>query len=285
MRKLCCVLLITVFLKSAAQDNPCNTKGVPYSTFPQDTTIILPSGTKITFNRCEYFDLRDCIQIIEITDTSDLITNNLNMMDRRGNLLVTCGMLMINLKNCDKTCFEVPVKVKVKVRFQECIQTSANPRFYVNTGSGWDETKKDDTKLITENNERFIEFTVKCPFVMNCDVPVDGQIVKFIAPKGQKVEQVKIGTNCPLFFYKERPDEPKRRVKLRLLCFRGDATIVQATLSSAGSQSETGPQKLSALQHGKNRISCNLEKRSFFQKMFGWLGKKKHGEVYKKYYF
>jgi len=286
MKKLICFWLIAFFIKSNAQDNPCNTKGLPYSSFPQDTTIILPSGTKITFNRCEFFDLRDCLEIIEITDTVDLNAEGLTMYDSRGNALLTCGMISVKLKNCDKSCFDVPIKIKMRIRFQDCSasDTSGIPNLYIGNGGTWQRVEKDKTKLITENNQRYLEFVSKCAVVLNCDVPKRGRKVKFIAPRGKKIEQLRLGTNCPLFYSDEKPVKPKRRVKMRLICVRPEATKVQALMRGPNdSLTTTGPQILSQLKHGTSRVDCKKLSRSWFRNLFNWL-KRGEGKYHKKYY-
>jgi hypothetical protein len=118
--KLIALLLFFNFtINSIAQKSPCD-RSVSASVFPEDTTIVLPSGTTLTFNRCEYFDSRNCIEIKELTDTSDLRRVGLNMVDENGKPLLTSGMLKVALKNCGKTCFEIPIKIKAKVRFKDC---------------------------------------------------------------------------------------------------------------------------------------------------------------------
>src|SRR6185436_9582684 len=114
MKKLFWFLFIVFFIKSNGQD-PCNTKGVPYSLLPQDTTITLPHGTQLTFNRCEYFDLRECLEITEAYDVESIRRQNLTTLDRNGNVLLSAGMFCIKLiGDCSpKPCFEVPVKVRM----------------------------------------------------------------------------------------------------------------------------------------------------------------------------
>lgn len=285
MKKLFCFLCVAFFIKSYGQDNPCDRKGVPYSSLPQDTTITLPSGTSFTFNRCEFFDLRDCIEIFEIIDTAGLNARNLTMYDSRGNALLTCGMVSLQLKNCDKTCFEVPVKVRVRIRFQDCSGTiNGVPNLYTSNGGRWQQVEKGKAKIVTENNIRYFEFFTNCGVSINCDVPKKGRKVKFIAPKGNKIEQLRVGTNCPLFFYDELLSNPKRRTKVRLFCILPENTTAQAKLSAASSEIILTPQrKLSDLRHGNKRLQCKKEPLSFFQGLFSWL-KRGKGNFHKKYY-
>ena len=108
------LLLLLACCDVWGQKNPCNPTGAPYTSLPGDTTITLKSGSTLTFNRCEFFDMRDCMQIIEINDTAGLQREGVNMYDKEGNILLTSGMIKIDMKDCDKKCFDVPVKLRSK---------------------------------------------------------------------------------------------------------------------------------------------------------------------------
>lgn len=278
-------VLFAVYFQAEAQKNPCNPTGAPYKSLPGDTTIKLPSGSTVTMNRCEFFDLRDCLEIVEITNAEDLQREGLNMYDKDGNILITCGMIKVDLKNCGKKCFEVPIKLKIKVRFQDCSGvTDAIPRIYLNNGGGWEEPTDKKGKVTPVNNDRFIEFETNCAVFINCDVPKKGRKAKFIAPKGNKVHQFRLGINCPLFYYDENPSVPKRKIKVRLLCVDPARMMIQTVQTNRNNDSVgTGPVSLSTLKHGKSRMGCKRPKRSFFNTLFGWLSPSK-GRVHKRYF-
>jgi hypothetical protein len=268
-----------------AQTNPCNPDGKSYSQFPADTTIMLSSGTTITFNRCEFFDVRDCLQIMEITDPQQLMRENVNMYDKDGNILITCGMIKIDMKDCGKECFEVPVKIRIRVRFPDCRdQPNTVPNLYFNSGNGWSEPKGTAASIITINNIRYLEFTTACPVkLINCDSPKKGRKVKFIAPKGNKVSRIRTGITCPLF-YSDEKFVPKRKVKMRLLCSDPERSMLQSVqLSPGGDSIVTKATKLATLKHGRGRVNCKEPKRSIFGRLFGWLSPER-GQYYRRYY-
>jgi hypothetical protein len=279
------LLLISFSTSCLAQRDPCNPTGESYNNVPGDTTIVLPSGSEITFNRCEYFDIRDCIKIVEITDTADLRASGLPMYDSRGQVLLTCGMISVSLSDCGKSCFEVPIKIRVKIRFEDCSgETPGVPNLYTGGSGSWIEVEKNKSKIVTVNNIKYIEFESNCSVMINCDVPKRARKVKIIAPKGNKIEQVRIGRNCPLFYADDHFLKLKRKQKVKMLCGNPANTSIQARLvNSEGNKKFTPQEKLSALKTGKRKIPCKATKRTFLGRLFDWK-KRNKGDIFKKYY-
>jgi len=277
------VLIVSTTLVVIAQKNPCNPQGLPYIKVPGDTTVTLQSGTTLTFNRCEFFDLRDCMEIIEINDSADLRREGLNMYDKEGNILVTCGMIKIDFNKCGKKCLDVPVKIRVKVRFPDCSGvTDEIPALYFNDGTGWEKPKNTPARLTGSANDRYLELETRCGVFINCDIPKKGRKIKFIAPKGNKIKELRLGINCPLYYYDEKPIEPQRKVKVKMLCTASERVMVQSVqISSSDNVTGTPSTKLSELKHGNRRVNCKEPK--FFGKLFGWLSPSK-GNFRKKYY-
>lgn len=100
---------------AAAAQNPCDGRGPAYANVPGDTTIILKGGAQAVFNRCEFFDLRECLDIREIYQVEEIDAAGLTTQDTRGRSLATYGMLSISLRpGCtERACFEVPVTLRI----------------------------------------------------------------------------------------------------------------------------------------------------------------------------
>src|SRR6188474_563605 len=154
------LILMLIIVEGNSQNNPCNTRGVPYSSIPGDTTVVLKSGTTLTFNRCEFFDIKDCIEIKDIETPEDMERERLQMFDDEGNMLLSYGMIVINLDSCNKKIFEVPVKFRMKINNKlSCFDTiKATPLLFVNGSSGWTVPKNITSRIITINGEKYIEF-------------------------------------------------------------------------------------------------------------------------------
>jgi hypothetical protein len=129
-----------------------------------------------------------------------------------------------------------------------------------------------------------LEFNLPCPGTINCDIPLLGRKVKFIAPKGHKIERLRVGKNCPLFYMDAPLSKPKRKHKVRMLCLGTDNTELQAVLNTGdGQQHRTPFLKLKNLKTGGKQVNCKEPKRSFFSRIFTW-GKKTKGDLFNKYY-
>lgn len=267
-----------------SQVNPCNPTGAPYSSLPGDTTIVLPSGSTITLNRCEFFDIRDCFEVKELVDTADLRRAGLSMYDKKGNVLVSCGMVSVSFKNCDKTCLDVPFKLRIKSWFNDCSKSKSGvPALYKGSGGRWEKLPDSSVRYITQNNQQYLEVTGGCSMTVNCDKPERGRKVKFIAPAGRKIEQLRVGINCPLFYVDEKLVIPKRRYKIWMLCNSPNIIDVQSGQRDSKTDSLiTTRNKLSELKGSHKKVSCNEPKRTFLGRLFSWSSTK--GELHKKYY-
>jgi hypothetical protein len=284
------IQLLTCFVSiiTAGQTNPCEGRGPAYSSLPGDTTITLKNGTTLTFNRCEFFDNRNCIEINEITDTSDLRRLGLTMLDRNGNVLLSCGMIEINMKKCAKECFDIPVKVRISVRFQTCngiTTTNQLPALYFNRGDGWRLQPKDSFIIIETSTGRFLEFETKCPLKINCDCRYNGTSLRFkSAKRKQSIREIILANNCPLFYNKENFYDISRKVKVSSMCKNTDSLTVQAKImNEKGELIQLPPKLLSSLRHSKRKAGCFIERRRFFSRLFR-PGLKSTGSFYRKYF-
>jgi hypothetical protein len=278
------LLVIIIALDGIAQKNPCNPSGASYSQLPGDTTITLPSGTMLTFNRCEFFDVKDCMEITEMEDPAQLQRERINMYDDKGNVLMSYGMLKIKMDSCSKRSFELPVKFRIRLsNHLSCGQSVAGPKLFIYRGGIWDNETGVDSKITTIDGKNYIEFTTKFPAAgWNCDVILTGRWVTFKAPKGKKITYLSIATGCPLFYMEKFPDNPKHKLKIRLACTDPSGVIVQSILNGK----DTTLKKVSTLDkitNGGNGIKCSRINPKFLKRLFDWE-KKKRGKIYRRYF-
>src|SRR6185503_487272 len=180
MKKLTCFLFIAFFVFICnGQKNPCNHQGLPYIKVPGDTTITLPHGTQLTFNRCEYFDLRDCLEITEAYDVESIRRQNLTTLDRNGNVLLSAGMFCIKLiGDCSpKPCFEVPVKVRMPMpglSSNGCAKCGRGTfRLYRSRDGIWADSSGNNFRTFDSAGKVWIEFYADCPMCYNADCCID----------------------------------------------------------------------------------------------------------------
>jgi hypothetical protein len=199
------ILLFVLFISKAlmAQTNPCDTdiKNYDYKKDNTDTTITLKNGTQLTFNRCEFFDIRDCIEYREIRTLQDLQETGTTTIDNKGNVLLTCGMFKMNFKggDCTKECLQVPVKVRIPMLSNSCLGSNDVNRLYRGNDAGVWEKITDDVKEVTDaDRKKYFEFYTKCGGKFNCDKNLETTIVKFKSKKIKNLLTLNLMANCPI---------------------------------------------------------------------------------------
>lgn len=263
------------------QQNPCSGNGASYSSMSGDTTIILPSGTMLTFNRCEFFDIRDCITIKEIKDTSDLRREGLTMFQEGSrNVLLSCGMINIDFKGCGKTCLDVPVKIQMPVRFQNCVDMPDEvPSLFFSVGDQWSMQTQIKTSYVKINTQNYLEFLIKCGAKINCDIPKRPAKIKLIAPRGYKISKAVLSTNCPLYYKEYNASKPQRKIKVWVPCLSPEFSKIKVDIVDVNNEKMSlEPVTLSTLKHNHKRIKCGRGKG-----LLGFL-KPKRGASYKRYF-
>ena len=215
-----------------------------------DTLIILPQGTQLIFNRCEYKRLKDCIEFIETNNSDAIISRGFSLMDTSGLAISSCGMLRINLRpGCtDKECFETPVKVLMPApKEKECDYCGRNARVWsVASGGGWEQGKgnENDIKIINIRGEKFYQMQLYCPNMWkNCDcILPTGPRVKIKAPSGYKILELKVVSDCPTTVIALQTGMRKNVAKGRIPCLVGEKYIV-AVLEDPSGQAFAMPKK------------------------------------------
>jgi hypothetical protein len=290
------VSLCAIQLSLFAQKNPCNPQGKPYSQIPGDTTIILPLGTQVTFNRCEFFDLRDCLEFDEIFNQASVITAGFTTQDRDGNVLLSCGMFRIRLTNeCSgKTCFDIPVKVKMPYRpnlsapgADSCSRCNRQGvRLFTSTGGNWDDSANLDYQITESNGQKYFEFTATCANkAYNCDCRIPGSVkVKFKAKGMKKLEELALYSGCPVAVLKFSPKRPRNKIKVKLPCLNQDQLLVSAMgTGKNGEYIKTEKVLFKKLAHGSARKNCKTQKGKVIRRILA-IFPIREGNYFRKYF-
>ena len=82
----------------------------------RDTTIWLNDLVSVVFNRCEYLNKKDCLNIQVANSSADIIGSGMTLMDEGGFALASCGMIKISPKDTSEEagcndCFDHPITV------------------------------------------------------------------------------------------------------------------------------------------------------------------------------
>ncbi|HEV7783636.1 MAG TPA: hypothetical protein VGO58_20330 [Chitinophagaceae bacterium] len=250
MRKLFLLLSLAFSTITIAQKNPCNPTGIPYASLPGDTTLLLPQGTYVTFNRCEFFDLRDCLEFDELYDQASVVSRGFTTQDNNGNILLTCGMFRIRLKpGCsEKECFEVPVKIRMP--YQPNLGGSISDtcgkcpprtiRLFTSNGGNWSDTSKLDSRIIEVDGKKYFGFMATCANkAYNCDCAKKGKTkVRFKSRGDLKIDELFIRAACPVSILKfyQPTNSSRRRIVVKLPCLRQDQLFVRVVGTDASGQ-------------------------------------------------
>lgn len=237
MKIFSCIVSLALTLNLSAQKNPCNPQGLPYAKIPGDTTITLKHGTQLTFNRCEYFDIKDCLEITEAYDIQSIQQQNLTTLDRNGNVLLSAGMFCMRFTGecVTKKCFEVPVKVRMPLpglSSNDCGQCIRNSfRLYRSRDGIWADSTNDNFKIIDSAGRKWLEFNADCPMCYNADCCLDLDAGKTkLKVKGlSSLDWVEITNECPVAVLKYFPKAGRKKVIARLPCVEKGSAKISAT--------------------------------------------------------
>lgn len=133
----------------------------PDSCIQKDTTIRTRYGKELTFNGCEFEDIKNCLEIIDDNSHSDL-KKGIVVMSKDGKDLMNYGSLYINLLDgCVKNqCFKNPVIIRFPIKTIPPTQLS------------WALIKGEKTtlRLVKIKDKLFYELELKCPTSwINCN--------------------------------------------------------------------------------------------------------------------
>jgi hypothetical protein len=258
----------------------------------QDTTIVLPQGTQLVFNRCEYLKLQPCLTFEEALTRPSVLDNDLTTMDTAGIPLSSCGMVRIVLQEgcAQATCFQHPVKVRTPVPDKSCMTCLSPPTlFAVQARAGWGlpRGEKPEIKVIQVRGKEFYQYELICPGGwMNCDCRTKTRRVKLKIPGGYKFCSATLSFDCPLAVVERKPKPERRQNRLifHVACPRTDPYYAAVLVTDLGDTMRIATQPLSKLRgHGPHR-RCDLKgKRKRIRQFMGFIPIYQH-KIYRRYW-
>ena len=271
---------------SFAQKNPCNTdiQNFDYKSAPKDTTITLPSGTELTFNRCEFFDIRDCIEYHEIRTLEDATENGLTTQDNSGNLLISGGMIVISFKSaeCGKECLDVPVRVRLPLIPGYCIFNRDPFMLYKRSlANGW--VRADEpAKEIEVAGKKYLEFYTNCGGGFNGDKPHPNISVKFKSKHGMELSTIGLSSHCPLMSTKFYNKKRKNIIHAKLFCINPDSVAVKIEGTDKDGKPFSQTKPLSTLTAKYKRTRCEPVSKKIMRSFLGLFAVRQRN-IYGKY--
>lgn len=281
------LLLLLLYTGLSAQRNPCNSDiaNFDYRSAPADTTIILQNGTTLTFNRCEFFDIKDCAMFKEVRNLTDITQSGFSTQDKDGNVLLTSGMVVINFnaeEGCGKSCLTVPVRVRIPMLISTCASASSLNRLYrVLPGGRWELMPNAVREFTDASGRRFFEFFTTCGGAYNCDKLYPKIKVKFKA-KHLKNLSIAVTSGCPPsnlnYSYKNR----KNIVRAKLFCLHADSINVQVTGTNKNGERINFTKPLSSFGTNYKPAGCPMVSPKIMRKVFGIFTYRER-RIYRKY--
>ncbi|MBI3134305.1 MAG: OmpA family protein [Bacteroidetes bacterium] len=180
-----------------------------------DTTLIFEDGTRMVFNKCEYSELKECLEIKLWNDIREAQRDGVSMRDDDGNQLVSNGMFSITLKSKCKNieCFKNKVKVLIPLNpINYCDYCMNNQRLYIMNSAGqWVLDESRVLEIVEIDSVKYIQVEVQCPGKVNfdCKLP-EGVKLKFKVPDDYVIQSLQLVNVCPRaiisFNDKRKPD-------------------------------------------------------------------------------
>ena len=286
MQKLFVVIvLLFFFFTVSAQTTNCDSLAKIYGYGKADTTIILENGIELTFNRCEFFEIRDCIAYKEIKTVKDLQESGLSMLDNEGNILLTCGMFTISFNSgdgCTDKCLRVPAKVKLPIRTNPCVPSIGVNRIYDVSKGVWTPIKGQVTESKNAAGQKFFEFYITCSSGINCDQKLSAVSVKFKAKGIRKLMSMNVSSNCPLLNLNFTTGKRKNIIYAKLPCLNPDSLFLKITGEDRNGNSMNLNKRLSELKPKYTKTDCPPISNKIVKNILG-IFKFNQRNVYKKY--
>jgi hypothetical protein len=241
----------------------------------------------MTFNRCDFFDIKDCMEFYEIRNLKDIQEAGLTTQDNNGNILLTCGMFVLKFdKTADcgnKKCLDYPVVIRIPVLQNLCLgsMTSANQLYTVGESNLWEKAK--GGKEVTDiNGIKYLEFSSKCGGKFNCDKKFNSVKVKFKSGKFKQIETLNITENCPLMNLNFTAGKRKNVVYANVPCSNPDSLIIHIVVINRAGESEKISKPLSQLISKFTRSLCPITSKIVKRRILGIFPLYERS-IYKKY--
>ncbi len=128
----------------------------------KDTVLRTSAGKEVVVNKCEYEELKHCLQIKEYKSYGEF-KKGIVIMNKGGQDLSVFGLLQVDLLDgCSKSeCFKTAIKIRFPLKTEPALDNHS-----------WALVKgvKMPLKLVKLNNKLFYELELKCPTSwINCN--------------------------------------------------------------------------------------------------------------------
>ena len=201
--------------KNSQQNTDTTTRIINRPLLDEDT-ILLIDEVAIEITKSDYYKYKDCLEIKPITNGEDALANGLTTITSENELLISCGMIKVSLRDSCEGCFDKPIKVRFPIPDNECRLCNFRDVYNVSGNGRWRLANDQKIKVVKRKGRNYYEMMVKCPNTTNCDCKPKEKKVKFTIPRNLQLLSFNVTYNCPIINWDFEVD--KNRAKGKLAC-------------------------------------------------------------------
>jgi len=169
---------------------------------PKGDTILKIDGARIVLSKADFYKFEDCLRIRPVLSGTDARELDLTTITTENDLLVSCGMIDLQLDPPCTGCFDKPIKVQFPVNVSSKCDVCRQRRVYdVAEGNRWSERPNERIRKVQIDGRYYYEMLIECPGTKNCDCKQNGQPVKFKVPRKYTIQKLQVVYDCPIANY------------------------------------------------------------------------------------
>lgn len=167
----------------------------------RDTILILPGGSQVEMNICEYWRVKDCLEIKEYNDPQSVYDAGLTTADDQGIVMGSCGMIGIGLGAPCENCFDRPVTVRMPMPDPECNACLRERAgfFMLSQAGAWSQVGRNKAmKRVKVDGRDYYEFKIRCANKYNCDCKFCTIPLKVKTTRDIELDNAYVVLDCPM---------------------------------------------------------------------------------------
>jgi hypothetical protein len=220
----------------------------------KDTTITFRQGTRITMNRCEFLQMKDCFSLKEYNLDTTIQSGKMTTLSDDRKPLYSGGMVEINF--CGDGCLDKPAIVQIPIS-KEC----APGRMSLWTGTGDDDWVPDKPALVRTvrlYGVDYYEFKVRCSGAKNVAMlaPIADEVKFVMHDQELELTELRISYGCPNGLYRALRSRGAKTIEMNLPCPSGGPMIYAVAVSDAGDTLRMNYQPLNDLTRSGPISTC-----------------------------
>ncbi|MEL6638807.1 MAG: OmpA family protein [Bacteroidota bacterium] len=198
---------------------------VPLAPPLEGDTLLEVEGVLIEMSKRDYARTRNCLQITPVLDGTTAREQNLTTLTVEDELMVSCGMIRVELLPPCEGCFDRPIKVRFPVKDRTCDPCKLRSVYGGRRSGRWRLRNNERVKKVRVDGKSYYELILECPGKYNCDCTFEERRVVFRLPRRYRVQELGVYSDCPLVNIPFTTKKNKARGKLMCLLAGKEAWV------------------------------------------------------------